>query len=309
MSIRFYVSWYLGDPVYPAYASDCGLLLSPTSLSRDWTVRNLSTLPSCLILDSGGYRYSNSSERRPSAASLLERQLAIMGDAQIPTLVCPLDSPVGLGTPSVAKVDEQVAHTLAHAFELQRLIDRVPLPPHVEPLAIVQGNDPASLTYCAHELLSMGYRHFGVGSLARVPDKMDVIRRISAVYTVVRRPLHLFGIGSPHFLRQIEASWVASVDSSLPAKAAACNELLYSHPFRRYGIMTQDGVSRSKLPVHRCITEALDCSCPICITNRSAVVQFGRRNYIRARAVHNYHHLRLTIEGRSPTGSSSVSIK
>lgn len=296
MSVRFFVSWYLGDPLYPTYVEDCALLLSPTSLSRDWTLRNFPEKPSQLILDSGAFRYLNSNEQPPTPATLLERQLAILDGHNIPTLLCPLDSPIVSGIVASADVDRQVSRTLAHAYELQRLITRHPLPDGVEPLAIVQGNDPASLTYCARELLTMGYQTFGIGSLARVPDIVEIRRRVATVYDIIQRPLHLFGVASPHVLHGINSFWVSSVDSSLPARAAACNELLYSHPFRRYGIMTEDGKSRSKFPASRCIRKPLMCDCPICTEDRNAVVRIGRRDHIRARAVHNYHHLRSEIE-------------
>lgn len=296
MPIRFYVSWYLGDPVYPAYSRDCSLLLSPTSLSRQWTLADLPTLPARLILDSGGFRYHRSGDAPPTAAELLQRQLAILSGHTIPTLICPLDSPLGHGAVSAVHTDAHVARTLAHAFELQRLIRQTPLPPTVEPLAIVQGSNRATLRYCAQELMGMGYRHFGLGSLARIPDSTEIAQRVGGVFETVQRPLHLFGIGSPRVLQSLDAGWVASVDSSRPAKAAACNELFYSRPFRRYGIMTLDGVSRSKLPVRRCLVEPLACDCPVCCVDRHAVARIGHRDHIRARAVHNYYHLQRAIE-------------
>ena len=296
MPTRFYVSWYLGDPVYPAYVPDCALLLSPTSLSRRWTVRALDVLPSRLILDSGGFRYLRSSERPPTVQETLARQLAILGGVAVPTLLCPLDSPLSPGPAPVSDVDQQIARTLANAFELQRLIRRSPLPPHVELLAVVQGNDTASVSYCARELQAMGYRHFGLGSLARVSEADEIARRVAAVFDIIQRPLHLFGLGSPRVLQQLNPAWVASVDSSRPAKAAACNEIFYSHPFRRYGIMTSDGVSRSILPVSRCLDSPLHCTCPICQKDPFAILRIGRRDHIRARAVHNYVHLRAVLD-------------
>lgn len=296
MSIRFYVSWYLGDPDYPTYVSDCALLLSPTSLARNWTVRDLPTLPSRLILDSGGFRYLNSDDRAPSAGELLLRQLAILDHITIPTLLCPLDSPLGQVSLSIVSADQLIAQTLAHAFELQRLIRRIPLPYYVEPMAIVQGNDAATLSYCARELVAMGYCHFGLGSLARVPDPAETARRVETVFAIVQRPLHLFGVASPQVLRSLNSTWVASVDSSRPAKASACNELIYSRPFRRYGIATEDGISRSRLPSRRCLVQPLPCICPVCHTDPTAVIRIGRRDHIRARAIHNYYHLRISIE-------------
>ncbi len=296
MPIHFYVSWYLGDPVYPVYSTDCALLLSPTSVSSRWTLRSLSAQPTRLILDSGGFRYSTSSENPPTAADLLHRQLLILDGLVIPTLLCPLDSPVGSGRIQVLAADQQISSTLAHAFELQRIIQNQPLPSHIEPLAIVQGHDSATLGYCARELMSMGYRQFGIGSLARVSDSNDVKQRVAAVFNTVQRPLHLFGISSPKILCQLDSSWVGSVDSSRPAKAAAYNELFYSDPFRRYGIKTRDGIRRSKLPVGRCLSDPLKCVCPVCMSDPRAITRIGKRRHIQSRAVHNYFHLRKTIE-------------
>jgi tRNA-guanine family transglycosylase len=259
-------------------------------------VRELNALPSRLILDSGGFRYLRSGERPPTVQEVLARQLAILGGIAVPTLLAPLDSPLPPGPVPVSAVDQQIARTLANAFELQRLIRRSPLPAHIEVLAVVQGNDAASVSYCARELQAMGYRHFGLGSLARVPEADEIARRVAAVFDIIQRPLHLFGLGSPGILRQLNPGWVASVDSSRPAKAAACNEVFYSYPFRRYGIMTSDGVSRSMLPVGRCLDGPLHCTCPICQEDPFAILRIGRRDHIRARAVHNYIHLRAVLD-------------
>ncbi|MBK9052031.1 MAG: hypothetical protein IPL78_14315 [Chloroflexi bacterium] len=49
----FYVSWYPGDPIYPAHDPNCALLVSITSVAQDWTIDQLPHLPQKLLIDSG----------------------------------------------------------------------------------------------------------------------------------------------------------------------------------------------------------------------------------------------------------------
>src|SRR4051794_33687665 len=109
MSIRFYISWYPGDPIYPAYMPDCALLISPTSISQQWNIRSLSTLRARWIWDSAAFPYLNSPKSPPTAAALLARQLKIIEGVNIPTLLCPLDSPLRPGSMSVETTDHQIA--------------------------------------------------------------------------------------------------------------------------------------------------------------------------------------------------------
>lgn len=294
--IRFYVSWYPGDPIYPIHASDCSMLLSPTSVSDVWTVQRLSSLPARLIVDSGGYRYAASDDIPPTAATLLQRQIKIIANSRISTLLCALDTPLTLPQITPVQADQNIARTLAHAFEVHRLIQRRPLPSHCDLMAVVQGNDISTLRYCTRELKHMGYLNFGIGSLSRIFDTDEITARIEAVYSVVERPLHLFGIGSPNLLAHLPDQMIASVDSSRPAKAAACNEIFYSNPYRRYGIR-RDGKPRANLSLERCLERSFPCICPVCQADTNAILEIGKRHHIRNRTLHNYFHLRAAIEG------------
>jgi tRNA-guanine family transglycosylase len=294
--MRFYVSWYSGDPWYPDYEDDCAMLISVTSVSQTWTLRDPDNLPKHLILDSGGYRYARYPDQTPTPIALFQRQLDIVAETPVPTLLCSLDFPIlddGLSQP---EKDACINQTIAHAYEFKSLLSKLDYPSNVRGLAIVQGYDLPSLQHCAKELKSIGFQHFGLGSLAPLRHHEKVMRRVEAVVDVVGKDLHVFGIGAIDTLHALQRLGIRSVDTSRPAKSAMYNQVFFSQPFIYYAIAASQDKSGLALSEERRLQASRPCDCPICKGQVNPdIIKLGKRKYVFARTLHNYWHLKRTV--------------
>lgn len=160
----FYVSWYPGDPLYPSYDPDCALLVSITSVARDWTVDQLPHLPRKLLIDSGGYRFATTPKEALSPAQVLQRQLVLLSGTGTPAIICARDYPLLHKPISQNERDQSITQTIAYAYELKALIDQQGIEGHITPMAVIQGNDLDSLAYCARELQAIDFPLYGLGS-------------------------------------------------------------------------------------------------------------------------------------------------
>ncbi|MBU0496287.1 MAG: hypothetical protein KKA73_01580 [Chloroflexi bacterium] len=294
--MRFYASWYPGDPFYPLYDHDCHVLISPTSVSGTWTLREFPRLPQSVMVDSGGYRYMSTRHQMPTTRDTFERQLGLLDGADVPATLCALDFPMAESGLSANERDRRLTLSLAYAYDLRTLVERHGLAGQIEFMLIVQGHDVATLTHCAREFKSLGFTSFGIGSLAGLQHYDETLARVQAVVSVVGPGVHVFGLSSVRTIRALARIGVASVDSSRPAKSAAYNEVLYSHPFRRYGILDDDGKPTGIIPKRRCLKEPLPCDCPVCREDPWAILRIGKRQHIVNRALHNYFHLKRAIQ-------------
>lgn len=292
----FYVSWYPGDPDYPQFDSDCSLLISITSVARDWTIRQLAALPSRLLIDSGGYRYAIAPHETLSPKQILTRQLDLLDGVPIPAIICASDCPVLDSAVGSNARDRCISQTIASAYEFKNLIMQKGLPPNVTPMAIVQGYDIDSFAFCAYELKQIGFPLYGIGSLAVLRQHTPIMQRVGAVTEIIgASQLHVFGVSGVQTARTLREMGIHSIDSARPAKAAAYNEILYSQPFRRFGIWEtafEAGHIKGRIPVSRRLVAPLPCDCPACTRDASSIMAVGQRANIRARALHNYYHLK-----------------
>jgi 7-cyano-7-deazaguanine tRNA-ribosyltransferase len=290
----FYVSWYPGDPIYPAHDPDCALLISITSVARDWIVDYLPNLPKKLLIDSGGYRFAAAPNEALSPAQVLQRQITLLNGAEIPTIICARDYPLLDKSISANERDKSITQTIAFAYELKTLIDQNSLGAWITPMAVIQGNDTDSLAYCAKELQAIGFPLYGLGSLAELRQHGLILERVQTVADIVgAEKLHIFGIGAVQTARTLRKMGINSLDSSRPAKAAAYNEILYSDPYRRFGILEPEGAPlKGRIARHKRLQRPLPCDCPACREDPEQIIIVGKRANIRSRALHNYYHLK-----------------
>ena len=101
------------------YDDDCAMLVSVSSVARDWTLADFPKLPRTIMMDSGEYRYAFSTDRRPTPTELLERQLAILGRARIRATLCALDYPIIHPNMTSNERDHCIAQTIACAYEFK----------------------------------------------------------------------------------------------------------------------------------------------------------------------------------------------
>jgi 7-cyano-7-deazaguanine tRNA-ribosyltransferase len=296
--MKFFVSWYPGDPYYPAFDPDCSMLVSISSVSRDWTIKKFPKLPRYLMIDSGGYRYALTSKGEFLPKKSLLKQISIIADTGIPTIICPLDYPLLDSTYSSNDKDRNIHQTIAYAYELKNLVTQRNLANYILPMGIIQGDDPGSLRHCAFELKALDFPIYGLGSMARLHSQRLVIERIKSVLPIIGSDkLHLFGISAVNTVIAVREMGIHSVDSSNAAKAAAYNELFYSNPFRRVGILEDKKDIKGKIPLARRISKPLECDCPVCAEDPSLILGVGKRKNIQLRTLHNYYHLKKAFFG------------
>jgi 7-cyano-7-deazaguanine tRNA-ribosyltransferase len=297
--MNFYVSWYPGDPIYSLYDSECALLVSISSVARDWTIRQLGALPQKLLIDSGGYRFAIAPQEALSPAQVFERQIALLDGAQIPTIICARDYPILDKSMNVSAKDWSITQTIAYAYEMKELLNQRGVSEWITPMAVVQGNDVESLAYCAQELMRIGFPLYGLGSLAELRRHRAILERVQIAADIVRpENLHIFGVSAVQAVQALRKLGVHSIDSSRPAKSAAYNEILYSHPYRRFGILEPSPTPmKGKFPVHRRLSQPLPCACPVCSSDPEQIMGVGKRANIRSRALHNYYHLKQVFTG------------
>jgi queuine/archaeosine tRNA-ribosyltransferase len=160
-------------------------------------------------------------------------------------------------------------------------------------LAVIQGNDCASIRFCAEELARLGFPRYGLGSLARLYHTAEIVRRVETAMRVVGPGLHVFGVAALATMRVLAQMGVTSVDTARPMHAAFCNEILYSWPYRRVGIIgtRYAGSSRPKFVEAQQIAAPLPCDCPPCQEDPWRLLGMRGQRAIHHRALHNAYHL------------------
>ena len=294
--MRFYVSWYPGDPWYPRYDDNCAMLISVASVSQGWSLRDFSPPPRYLMLDSGGYRYAIAPNERLSPKEVFDRQLRMIEDVEVETILCALDYPILDSDVTSNEKDRCIHQTLAYAYEFKRLLSQHSFPDQIRGMAVVQGYDGPSLSRCATELRGLGFPYYGLGSVAPLRHHEEIMKRVEVVMGVVGSKLHVFGVSAVKTLRVLRRRGILSIDSSRPAKAAMYNQVFYSRPFRRFAIAKSDDKVGKAMPSHRQLSKPLPCDCPACGGKANPdILSLGQREYIRKRALHNYWHLKRVL--------------
>ncbi len=304
----FYVSWSHSDPLYQLYDKQCSMLISIMNVTQVWNLSRFPLLPHQIMLDSGSYSYVSNQLPLPTPREVFQRQLAIIADTDVPTVICAVDKPILSRTLSLTERNQAIDKTIANAWELKVLMaeyyksgefdkQRVHL---IKPLAIVQGYDIPTLKYCAKQLLALGYTLFGIGSMAHLYDTEEIVKRVKVVQSLVGPKVHIFGVTAIETLKILNEIGVASVDSARPIKAAIYNEIIYSEPYRRFGIAgSQFRTRERKFGVGKMLNElSISCPCPVCENEvNNDLLYLGIRKYLLLRAVHNYYHVKKMIAG------------
>jgi tRNA-guanine family transglycosylase len=300
--MRLYIGWYPGDPVYSRYDADAALLISPTSVANRWTVKDLSHQPRYLMIDSGAFRYGLL-DKFPTQKQVFHRQLQMIEGSDSNVTICQLDFPLVKSNLSSNERDTLIHKSLGNAYELINRADQMGAIEIESLMGVVQGYDVDSLLYSAYELKQMGYKQFGIGSLALIYNNEKILERVRAVQTLLGQSVHVFGVtGSviaPHFRKL----GVASIDSSRPAKAAMYNVIFSSNPFKRHRIRP----TRGEYWQNTYIEEPFNCDCPVCNGGKNEnLLRIGKREYSFQRTLHNYYHLNITLTEKAITARTEV---
>jgi 7-cyano-7-deazaguanine tRNA-ribosyltransferase len=288
--MEFFVGWSHSDAKYCDYFENTSMLISavPENIRP---LQKFDKQPKKLMIDSGAVYYVNQI-KKTTAQKVFEKQLSFLEDA---TSDIESISLVQLDEPLMGKITLQdryaaIERTLFLAWEFMNLYTKSNLPLHIKPMAVIQGFDKASIQYCIHELKLMGYKQFGIGSLLLKNAKEQLPLIKSAAQLVGSSNLHVFGVTGMTQIKEMTKLKISSFDSTRPTKAAAYYSVFYSKPFRTY-ILASSRVSKSGPR----ITEPLFCTCPICLNNPNDILIPSPRKYMLLRSIHNYYHLKETI--------------
>src|SRR2546421_4298031 len=143
----FYVSWSHSDPLYQLYDKRCSMLISAGAVSNSWRLDRFPSLPYQIMLDSGSYSYIANQLPLPTPRNVFNRQLAIVANSDLPTIICAVDRPLLEKSLSLTERNRAIDKTIASAWELKILIAEYNKSSafdkqrqhSIEPLAVVQG--------------------------------------------------------------------------------------------------------------------------------------------------------------------------
>jgi 7-cyano-7-deazaguanine tRNA-ribosyltransferase len=286
----FYISWSHSDPIYHYYFDRCNVLISPYGVNGNFNLGKWFKQPNKIIIDCGAYSYLNKSGKPANQTSIFKKQMRIIKGLNTSAIICHLDHPINPNESKQSQVFLSIERTIGNAYEFNMLLEKNGLKEskNIKPLAAIQGCDSASLSYCAEELKRIGFRTFGLGSLARLYNPNEILQRVKTVANIVgAENLHLFGFSRLDIIKELKALNLKSIDSSRPMKAAIHNSVFYSAPFRTYGISG----SKNEASFGKVLHKPLPCFCPACLENPNMLLQSGHNRATKARAIHNYHHL------------------
>lgn len=283
-------SWAHSDPFYPYTIPECGLLVSVPNVSGVWTARRFPMRPRSLMIDSGGYQILRGEELAVHAT--LQRQVDMVADAPH-AVICVLDAPLPKVRLSVRERHERLEKTIANAHAYHEFAREYGPDRRWELLAVIQGDDRESIRFCAEELARIGFDRYGVGGLAPLYHTKEILRRVGTAMDVVGHDLHVFGVAGLATMRELGQLGVRSVDTARPMHAAFCNEILYSAPYRRYGVAgtVYPGSRRPKFNTSQQIDAPLPCDCSPCRADAARLLGMRGQAAIHHRALHNAYHL------------------
>ncbi len=304
----FFVSWSHSDPLYQLYDKQCSMLISTVAVSSIWQLTHFPQLPYQVMLDSGSYSYIANHLPLPTPREVFNRQLAILAGSDVPTTICAVDRPMLEKSLSLTERNRAIDRTIANAWELKTLMAEyyksgfVGKQRHhpIEPLVIIQGYDVATIKYCARQLFAIGYTRYGIGSMAHLYQTDVIVKRVEAVQAVVGQSVHVFGVSAIETMKLLKERGITSVDSARPIKAAIYNEILYSEPYRRFGIAgSHFHPSDPKFSPHKLLSQlSVECPCPVCGNSiNNDILRLGTRKHLLLRAIHNYYHIKKMISG------------
>jgi tRNA-guanine family transglycosylase len=297
------MSWYYGDPEYQLIDRECNVLVSPTSVPKTWNVEKFRIKPASLMIDSGSFHFIDTDKNAltKTQKEVFETQLRIIHKFR-PAIICHLDFAIPRKGLPENFMKERIEITIENAEKFYDLYlsNRNNLI-GIEPLAVIQGYDTESLTYCAKCLKKIGFRIYGIGSIARLSriNRNEILRRVEKVLSIVKN-LHVFGVTSVQIIKELQRLGVSSVDSTTPIKESIYSGVLYSAPFRRYKIDTyhfRNSWSK-KYGYAKVLKKPLSCDCPICRNfGREVILRRGKKIWNNLRALHNYYHFKKELFG------------
>jgi tRNA-guanine family transglycosylase len=288
--LEFYVGWSHSDAYFTNYFPSCSVLISAVPDNRG-TLKKFKHKPQKLILDCGSVFYVKQ-KSRPPLKDIFNIQMSLLEDCEPETEVhmVHFDEPM-LNKTTLSEQYMAMERTLLNAYEYLNIYTLNKIHRNVQPMGVIQGYDQASIEFSAYELIKMGYKRFGIGSLLAKHYSRQIEMIKYAAEIVGPSNLHVFGVtGIPQMHAMVEIG-VSSFDSTRPTMAAAFFQVFYSRPFRTFFISK----SHAKITSPR-LSTPLSCDCPVCRENPEDLFIPSPRDYMRLRSIHNYYHLLIAFK-------------
>lgn len=307
MCLKFFISWSHSDAIFSNYFPETPMLISAIPDNRG-ALKRFNSKPKTLIIDCGSVFYVKQ-RYRPSVKEIIDIQKSFVEDCNdnCDITLVHFDEPM-INKITLSNRYEAMERTLFNAYEYLQLIRKSEINRPVSCMGVIQGYDRASIRYSALELIKMGYKNFGIGSLLAKGHNQQIELIQYAIDIVGANSLHVFGVtGVPQMSAMLDMG-IKSIDSSRPTMAAAFYQVFYSNPFRTYYISD----SRAKPTAPNRISDPLPCDCPVCVNQESKILIPSPRDYMKLRSIHNYYHLVRTLElmkanrGRNNNALSNV---
>ena len=305
--MRTFVSWYPGDAHFWKYFRIDGLLISPTSVSANFTIGALNFSGDAMI-DSGGYHYAKKRGRLPfTQKEVFEQQLKILNRKS--GFVFQLDFPLFPGLP-LKEQRKRIRISLKNAKKFIALSEKKP---EITPIGVIHGYNEKTLRSSVHTLRDMGYEYLAIGGLSKfamgvyVPSWKERKDKITTVIDMLSKEvsrLHVCGVSTPKLVEGFVRKNVYSIDSAAFTKAGIFMGIYYSNPYRRYRAITARRVKEGRIEFDRILSEPFPCECPICQKHGPRVLlRTGKKVWNNFRAIHNLWHYLKQINGKvDPSG-------
>jgi len=262
--------------------------------------------PRSVMIDSGSFHFIDATRQRLTRTQkeVFEDQMRILNGFK-PAIISHLDFAIPRRGISEPIMKERIEITIDNAEKFFDIcLSNSNILEGVVPLAVIQGYDTESALYCARRLRAIGFRKFGLGSVARLSRirRSEILNRVAKVMEIVG-DLHIFGVSSIEIMKKLRELRISSVDSSTPIKEAIYSGIIYSKPFQRYKIGTEyfTNTWSRRYGYAKILKNPALCNCPICAQiGTHAIMQRGRKVWNNLRALHNYYHFKKELFGRPP---------
>jgi tRNA-guanine family transglycosylase len=277
------------------YDPDCNILLSPTLLTANWSVKEWEMKPKNIFIDSGAY----SNVKYPSIENVLKDQIRIADGANQSGNIYYSHADVIL--PGNLKYIDEIGiikKNLNRALEYIELFNKLKV--KGTPVGIIQASCEEDLLCSYFQLKEFGYEYFAIGSISkRMKAEKDILKNTLHVINAHKlKPIHIFGITLPLFAGSSIFENITSFDTSTPIKLGYYGTVLYSNPLRRYVIKpTSYQKHRDKNFAFRIhLDEPIACSCPICLNDPLALTHKDMKTAKINRIIHNYFQIKFAVE-------------
>lgn len=287
--MQFYNGWSHSDAIFTDYFPDCSLLISAVPDNKG-SINRFKIKPKKLILDCGSVYYVKQ-QKRPSLKDIFNIQLSFLENSDPnEAYMVHFDEPMFNKT-TLSDRYKAIEKTLFNAYEYLYLFNIQRFPDYVQPMGVIQGYDQASIEFSANELVRIGYKVFGIGSLLSQNRYKQIEMIKYAAGIVGPKNLHVFGVTGITQMHAMVDIGVKSFDSTRPTMAAAFFQVFYSRPFRTYFLAE----SHAKIKSTNRLSKPLPCQCPVCEVSAEDLFIPSPRKYMRLRSIHNFYHLSIVF--------------